>query len=484
MELWNLLNKQTDRIKREVSYNDKTFILSMEDDMDKLMDVLCRKFNVDKPEDCKPFEIHHDDIRITVERISQSMGEDEAEFIKSQTSSIYNHFYKVDTQYTDIKTNLLYSINLTKSMIFINYSFHEGDEDYKKAFIEQTFASVLNEMQGIMLIRGEEEDGFYCQSPDEKRCMELILSDKGNSTLLNYVPFEKFELSSKNKEISDEQITRRERTRNLMLGRYIYVPADYPVIEGETKAKCRSAEEIAERAVALMIVSAYSEYRIREDADYEEAYNFASQIIKKYDADKMFSPKERKYLSNQDPTREELIAHAWQYESIYVMEWALGLLAGAENEALPKALSENKKEDLYNVSVEDKKDVSPVAQNTKGTSNNALAKNWNMASSESGVDKLDFPDHVCDIALTINLLKQCGSISEIVKKADLKSNKELLDECDLISCLEWSCADTTSRELPSPSGMINKVVVERYKALNWLIGAGDREEWDEIGEYI
>lgn len=425
MALMNLVNKikQAEKLKKEMSCNDKTFILCMENDVDKLMDILCRKFNVDNKGAGRVLEIENDDICISAEVIGESMGGEEAEFIKSQASSIYNHFYKVDTKYTDIKTNLLYSINLTKSMIFINYSFHE-DKDCKKAYILQTFASVLNEMQGIMLIRGDEEDGFYCQSPDEERCMELILSDKGNSTLLNYVPYEKFELSSENKEISNEQIARRERTRNLMLDRYIYAPADYPVIEGETQARCRSAEEIAERAVALMIVSAYSEYRIREEADYEDAYNYVSEIIKKYDADKMFSPKERKYLSNQDPTREELIAHTWQCESVYVMEWALGL------------------------------------------------------------DKLDFPDHVCDTALTINLLKEYGSISEILKRAELKSHKELLDECDLIFCLEWSCADTTSHNLKAPSGIINKVVVERYKSLNWLIGAGDREEWDEIGEYI
>ena len=200
--------------KKEVSYKDKTFILCHENDINKLMEVLCRKFNIDNSGNGNTLEIHNNDICISVAVFSQSMGENEEKFIKDQANRVYGHFYDVDTQHIDIKTNLLYSIHMTKSMIFVNYSFVYDDEFDKKTFVEEIFASLLNEIQGIMLIMDEKEDGIYCEGKSSNRAMELILSVKGESSLLNYVPDETFHMTSENGEINEEQIERRKRILN------------------------------------------------------------------------------------------------------------------------------------------------------------------------------------------------------------------------------------------------------------------------------
>ena len=424
MGLMNLLNKlkEEDRIKGKIYYNDKTSILCSENDCNNLMGVLCRKFDIDNCGKAKELEIHNEDIYISIKIYSQSMGREEA-FIKSRTYSICSHFYNVQTIHTDIKTNLLYKINMTKSIISIKYSFVKDDEFDKKAFIENIFASILNEINGIMLICADQEDSLYCQSPDENRIMELILSDKGRSTLLNYVPYEEFLVPYNNNEISDEQIERRKRTRNIIFSKYIYVQSWYPLIESESELLFRTPEEIAERAIALMIVSVYSECRLSDNLSYNEAYTFIKGIINLYDADKMFSPKERKYINNPHSNHQEQVKYSWKYESLLVLEWALGL-----------------------------------------------------------VDNLDFPDHICNVPLTIRLIRQCSSITEILEKAVPRSHKEILDECDLIFCLDYVCADTRVNGLNAPAGLDSGIVAERNKVLNWLIGAGDREEWDEIGE--
>lgn len=421
MGILHLINKN--KIQKEISYNDKTFILCMESDLDKLMAVLCRKFNVDNSGDGRALEIHNNDITISLEVLTKSMGEEEDKFIKKQVSSICDHFYNVDTKHEDIKTNLIYTINLTKSMIFINYSFLDHDKEAKKAFVEQSFAEILSEIQGIMLIQDEKEDGMYCQSPDEKRVMELILSDKGKSTLLNYVPYEEFKITPKNSDITDDQFKRRERTRDFMLHKYIYVPASFPVIQSELKTHIRTVQEMAERAVAIMIVSEYAEYSLKENADYEDAYNFAEKIIKKYDADNILSPKEREFLNKPAPSKEELIAYAWQYESLFLMEWAIGLIAG-----------------------------------------------------DVDTDKLYFPNHLCAPAFTADLIKEYGSIAEIVKQSRPQSKRILLDECDFMSCLDWACIDTRLHEQPAPAGLNEGVVSQRLKALKWLAGS----EWDKV----
>lgn len=418
-------NKQKDKIKQEVSYNNKTYILCREENTDKLMDVLCRKFGIDNDNFETSLELHKDDISISVQMISQSMGEEKAKYINGQANSICGHFYNIETKHTDIKTNLLYGLSMTKAMISVDFSFLEDDEFDKKTYIEETFGSVLYELQGIMLIMGEEGDGIYCQSEDNDKVMDLILSDKGRSTLKHYLPEEPFEMTPEKNNIGEEEIARRKRSRSILKDKYIYVPAWYPVIESEAEAHCRTKEEIAERAVALLIVSLYSECRVSEKMSYEEACNFVKGIIDQYDANKMFSPEEIAYLNNPDSTEQEQTQYSWQYENLFVMEWALGLV--------------------------------------------------------EGMDNLDYPDHICDVPLTVQLLNEFESFDDILEKAEPKSNKQLLDECDLIFCLDWACVDTRVHKLPAPAGLDSGVVVERHKALNWLVGADERADWDDVG---
>lgn len=61
-----------------------------------------------------------------------------------------------------------------------------------------------------------------------------------------------------------------------------------------------------------------------------------------------------------------------------------------------------------------------------------------------------------------------------------RSPKELLDACDMIFCLDWACTDTRMRDLPTPAGMDGGVVFERHKALNWLVGVGEKADWDHV----
>ena len=144
------------------------------------------------------------------------------------------------------------------------------------------------------------------------------------------------------------------------------------------------------------------------------------QIV--FGADDFFSLKEWNYLHNEDPKESEKISYSWQYENLYVMEWALGLIDGP----------------------------------------------------------LDFPDHFCAVAEAAQLLTAFHSMREILEAAKPRSAKELLDACDMIFCLDWACTDTRMRDLPAPAGMDGGVVFERHKALNWLVGAGEKADWDHV----
>ena len=90
---------------------------------------------------------------------------------------------------------------------------------------------------------------------------------------------------------------------------------------------------------------------------------------------------------------------------------------------------------------------------------------------------LDFPDHFCAVAEAAQLLTAFHSMEGDPGGGEARSAKELLDACDMIFCLDWACTDTRMRDLPAPAGMDGGVVFERHKALNWLVGAGEKADW-------
>ncbi|MGN2370888.1 DUF4272 domain-containing protein [Clostridium cagae] len=370
-----------EKISNEEKHSGKAFIFCEERELNKIMNALCHAFNINTDGNGNTLELHNEDIDIFVTAVTEEMGDDAKTFIKNQINSTYGHYYHVDTEYVDNKINVLYKIDLSHGFIIIDYSFNAEDEDDKKAMIMGMFSKTLPELKGILLLC-DEEDG----------------------------------------QVTEEQISRRLKSCKIIEDKFIYVPAWYPVIETAENSKCRSKEDIAKRAIVLMIVSLYSECLISEDMKVSEAYEFVNEIIERFDAKEFFSPREKEYLQNPNPTKEEQIAYSWQYENLFVMEWALGF-----------------------------------------------------------IDELDFPDHICDVQLTVRLLKDYYSIEEILENSKPKSKESLLDECDLIFCLDWACVDTRIHNLPAPAKMDKGVVLERHKSLNWLVGYNESTEWDKVG---
>lgn len=93
--------------------------------------------------------------------------------------------------------------------------------------------------------------------------------------------------------------------------------------------------------------------------------------------------------------------------------------------------------------------------------------------------ELPYPDQICDVPLTVRLLASMESLDAIIKAAKPRSTGELLDAADLICCLDWACVDARIYSLPAPGKLDSGVVMERHKALNWLIRDGEKD-WDNV----
>ena len=181
------------------------------------------------------------------------------------------------------------------------------------------------------------------------------------------------------------------------------------------------AAEAIVGAAALLIVALYSECRVGEHMSYEDARKFVAPILADYGAEEYFSPEEKNYLDNPDSTEKEQIQFAWQYENLWVMEWALGL-----------------------------------------------------------TDDLFWPDRICDVPASARLMQNHPTMEALLAAAKLRPRKELLDQADLIYRLHWACVDARVMGMPAPQELEEGVVMERHRALFWLAGCDEMCGWDDV----
>jgi uncharacterized protein DUF4272 len=88
-----------------------------------------------------------------------------------------------------------------------------------------------------------------------------------------------------------------------------------PVVEDEASIKPRSAEEVAERTLALAITAVKGEANDQQLVD---------SLIARYSAKQLFTPAELAFITNPSPTRQQLTDFTWRYECVHVLLWALG----------------------------------------------------------------------------------------------------------------------------------------------------------------
>ncbi|MED5371583.1 MAG: DUF4272 domain-containing protein [Myxococcota bacterium] len=91
-----------------------------------------------------------------------------------------------------------------------------------------------------------------------------------------------------------------------------------PPVCGAGEVAPRSAQEIAQRAQALLAVALHAE--VVHSGDGPSATEICARLP---DAD--FSPAEALFLSEPSPSRQDLVNHLWRYESLRTMLWAIGL---------------------------------------------------------------------------------------------------------------------------------------------------------------
>ncbi len=122
-------------------------------------------------------------------------------------------------------------------------------------------------------------------------------------------------------KVSPDSIQRKSRSEATLRTEGVPINKSLPVIESEKDAKRRTKEEVAYRTLALLVVAVKGE-------GLEQP--IVEKIIKDYELDTHFTPKERVFLKNQSPSQHDRVQFDWRYEAAWTMLWALGYVEKLE----------------------------------------------------------------------------------------------------------------------------------------------------------
>lgn len=377
---------------------------------EQILSVLEQAFDMQSGESGDQITLTNGDMFIAF--TAASIDDESQSFAKDNIDGAWNYFRQAETQHLEIQRNVLHHLRMCRGVVSVNAGY-EGCEDAEKE--EDIMSQVYNAaiaLQGI-LTKGSD---VLCDAVGRP-----IFDKQGNSDLDFYMP-PKYPLPDSWKENSPpDELSRRERSFDALEQKHIYAPSFLPLLGANEETKGRSLEDAAKRAAALLAVSLYSECRLGEKMSYDEAKDFIKPIIQSFEAEDSFSPNELEYLNNPDSTEQEQIQFVWQYEALWVMEWALGLH-----------------------------------------------------------DDLFWPDNICDVPQSVKLMKKSADITTLISESNLRDRKEILDMADYYYLLHWACVDARVSGLPAPLNLDEGIVMERRKSLFWLAGCDDLCLWDDV----
>ncbi|UHQ23980.1 DUF4272 domain-containing protein [Lysobacter sp. 5GHs7-4] len=110
-------------------------------------------------------------------------------------------------------------------------------------------------------------------------------------------------------------LERKARSDARLRSEGVPVMGNLPAIEDIHDVKRRTKDEIAWRAMALLVVAVKGE-------GLEQP--IVEKIVKDYGLKEHFTPKEAAFIQQHSPTDHDRIQFAWRYEAAWTLLWALG----------------------------------------------------------------------------------------------------------------------------------------------------------------
>jgi len=202
---------------------------------------------------------------------------------------------------------------------------------------------------------------------------------------------------------------RKARSIQQLQSEGVPVLLSLPPVASEAEALHRMETEVVERMLGAMITAVKAE---TNDDD------LIAKIIDQYGAAEFFTPDERAFLADPNPSQAERAKFGWRYEGVLVLMWAVGL------------------------------------------------------------EDMSRPTRIVDVGLMASAMSGLGT-EGLMAGAKMRPQAEILDMLDLTYRYHWAVVDARIHGRPTPGGLDSGVVYERHRALNWLTGY-QGQSWDDI----
>lgn len=115
----------------------------------------------------------------------------------------------------------------------------------------------------------------------------------------------------------NEALERKDRSMARLKSEGVPTIDHLPTIESEADFEPRSLEEVAYRAMSLLVVALKGEGLEQLTVD---------QLVEKYRLTEHFSPAENAFLADVSPSDHDRIQFSWRYEAACTLLWALGYI--------------------------------------------------------------------------------------------------------------------------------------------------------------
>ncbi len=251
---------------------------------------------------------------------------------------------------------------------------------------------------------------------------KLLFSIQGESQLSEFIPIGNSDLLDMNRpEEAPADTERRLRSITQLKAKNIPYLEHLLSAALESEAKLRSREDMVKRAAALFAVAVYSEVMLSENSNRENALSYFNKMDQLYGVKSYITLKEAEYINNPKPNEQECIQFVWRYECCGVLLWAAGV-----------------------------------------------------------VDDLSYPSEIIDVPVLAAIFWQHKGIKDLLSKGFARPEAEILDAADITLRYDWACVDARIHGKEAPASLDSGIVVERHYAFNWIIGANEGANWDDV----
>lgn len=287
-------------------------------------------------------------------------------FGKNKTLKI-NYRQRENPSYKIEKVDCGLTQNLTGMANFIQ-SLPAQNEEVKSKFTHKVLAAncempfmaepeIIPEFKSVLNIIVQELDAFIFAQPSKvfnksngqhflNKNFDLILDPNGNCEIQDIeVNVEAKYRDEPTQKATEEQLNRKSTSEAFLNTYGIKVNKNLPCIEPLEETKLRSADQIIDRAFALMVIAAKGEGI--EKQHLERLIN-----DKKIDS---LSPKESAIYQMEELNDNDRTYATWRYESLYTILWAMGKMDElkfpneiCDVQAVVGALIKTNKEELKN----------------------------------------------------------------------------------------------------------------------------------------